>query len=344
MRVVHYLNQFFGGIGGEDKADAELTLVEGPVGPGKALQMQLGQAGTVAATIICGDNTAQEKTDEIADRAVEMARAHGADVLFAGPAFQSGRYGLACAAVVDAAHRAGLPATTGMHPDNPGVDFCPPDAPIIRAGDNAMDMVPTLARTKEILLKIALHEVLNADDRAVCLPRGIRRNILTEKSAAARAVDLLLAKMHQGPFETELGRPRFPPVVPAAPVPEGPPKVALISTGGLVPKGNPDRLKGSSATKWLSYSISGHALLKSDEFETVHAGIDTSNVNADPNRLIPLDVCRDLEAEGIISSLHSTYSVTVGNLTSVKLAERFGREIAAKVRAAQTQAAILTST
>ncbi|MBC7104468.1 MAG: hypothetical protein H5T97_00860, partial [Firmicutes bacterium] len=37
LRVVHYLNQFFGQIGGEEKADAAPVAREGPVGPGLAV-------------------------------------------------------------------------------------------------------------------------------------------------------------------------------------------------------------------------------------------------------------------------------------------------------------------
>ncbi|MFC1814915.1 glycine/sarcosine/betaine reductase selenoprotein B family protein [Thermodesulfobacteriota bacterium] len=38
IRVVHYLNQFFAGVGGEEKADIPLFFSEGPIGPGKRLQ------------------------------------------------------------------------------------------------------------------------------------------------------------------------------------------------------------------------------------------------------------------------------------------------------------------
>ena len=44
MRVVHYLNQFFGGLGGEDKAGTPLEAREGAVGPGLLLEQLLGNA------------------------------------------------------------------------------------------------------------------------------------------------------------------------------------------------------------------------------------------------------------------------------------------------------------
>ena len=38
IRVVHYLNQFFAQIGGEDKADVAPEVRDGVIGPGRALQ------------------------------------------------------------------------------------------------------------------------------------------------------------------------------------------------------------------------------------------------------------------------------------------------------------------
>ena len=51
IRVVHYLNQFFGGIGGEEHANSPVEVREGAVGPGRALQQFLGTNATVVATI-----------------------------------------------------------------------------------------------------------------------------------------------------------------------------------------------------------------------------------------------------------------------------------------------------
>ena len=55
-KIVHYINQFFAGIGGEEKADYKPEIKEGAVGPGLALQTALGEDYEVVATIICGDN------------------------------------------------------------------------------------------------------------------------------------------------------------------------------------------------------------------------------------------------------------------------------------------------
>ena len=54
IKVVHYINQFFAQIGGEEKADypAELRVGE-IVGPGQALTQQFGEEAEIIATIVC---------------------------------------------------------------------------------------------------------------------------------------------------------------------------------------------------------------------------------------------------------------------------------------------------
>ena len=58
MRVVHYVNQFFGGIGGEESAGSGLEERDGAVGPGRLLEQILGDDSTVVKTLVCGDNYA----------------------------------------------------------------------------------------------------------------------------------------------------------------------------------------------------------------------------------------------------------------------------------------------
>jgi glycine reductase len=44
-KIVHYINQFYAGIGGEEKADHKPEKRDGAVGPGMALSKELGDAG-----------------------------------------------------------------------------------------------------------------------------------------------------------------------------------------------------------------------------------------------------------------------------------------------------------
>ena len=56
FRVVHYINQFYAGIGGEEKADHKPEIREAVVGPGTALKAALGSEAEIVATVICGDS------------------------------------------------------------------------------------------------------------------------------------------------------------------------------------------------------------------------------------------------------------------------------------------------
>ena len=122
--VVHYLNQFFGQQGGEDKAELPFSVTAGPVGPGMALQNILGEKGSVAATLICGDNYGAENLDRAAEGALSLIAPLKPDLFFAGPAFEAGRYGMTCGAICAIVQeRLGIPAITGMYEENPGVDL-----------------------------------------------------------------------------------------------------------------------------------------------------------------------------------------------------------------------------
>ena len=60
-RVVYCLNQFIGGLGGEDKANQPPQRIEGAQGPGQLLE-RLFPDIEVVATVIFGDNYFAEKT------------------------------------------------------------------------------------------------------------------------------------------------------------------------------------------------------------------------------------------------------------------------------------------
>ena len=99
LRVVCYVNQFFGQLGGEEKAGVSPQLAQGAVGAARAVQQALGDAGTVVATVICGDNYVAEQTERAVSEMLAFVAAERPDLLIAGPAFLAGRYGVACGRV-----------------------------------------------------------------------------------------------------------------------------------------------------------------------------------------------------------------------------------------------------
>src|SRR6266567_1443946 len=134
VRVVHYVNQFFGGIGGEEMAHVGVSFADGVVGASRALQQALGTQGTLLGTIIGGDNYVSEQRDEALAAITEHLQNLRPEVVIAGPAFNAGRYGLACAEVCKAAQALGLKAVTGMHPENPGTLSYPQSYSLSRPG------------------------------------------------------------------------------------------------------------------------------------------------------------------------------------------------------------------
>lgn len=341
MRIVHYLNQFFAGVGGEDAADVGPELRREPVGPGRRLAALLAPEHEIVATIFCGDDHSSTHP-EFAATLVDRARDAGAELLIAGPAFTSGRYGLACARVVNAAAEAGLPALAAMHPDNPGVAEVQ-GAPVVESGATAREMRLSLERLAQAGRRVADGEELTTGDGRI--GPVARRNRLADRNAAQRAVALVRHRLGGDLEATEIPLPSFDQVTPAAPVDDpAAALIALVTEGGLVPAGNPDRLQSARASKWVRHSLEGRDSVAAGEFESVHGGFSTQWANAEPNRILPLDVARELEREGAIGSLHTEYFGTTGNGTTVADARRFGLEWAAALHQARIQAAILTAT
>ncbi len=345
-RVVHYLNQFFGQIGGEDKAGTEPLVKTGPVGPGILFQALLGPEARIVATVICGDNYFGEHSDSATEKVLALIAAHHPDLVLAGPTFNAGRYGFACgsvcAAVID---RLGIPAVTGMFPENPGVESFRKAVHIVETTATTAGMRGAAETMSRLGLKLLRGEPLASPEEEGYLARGIRRNAFAAETGAVRAVAMLLRKLKGEPFTTEYPMPvfdRVPPVAPVAKMSEA--TLALVTSGGIVPKGNPDRIESSSATRYGRYDLGGLSRLIPETHETAHGGYDPTYANADPNRVLPLDVVRDLEGEGAIGRLYPFYYATVGNGTSVAQAAQFAREIAGDLLRDGVQAVILTST
>jgi glycine reductase len=102
MKIVYYVNQFFGGIGAEEHAGAPLEFRDGALGPAKLFEQLMGDAASVTLTIVCGDNYAVEHQDQVTAAVLEKIRATGADLFAAGPCFDAGRYGMAAGALCTA--------------------------------------------------------------------------------------------------------------------------------------------------------------------------------------------------------------------------------------------------
>ncbi len=339
FRVGHYLNQFFAGIGAEEFANHPPEVREGPVGPGRVLQARLADAGRVVSTLVCGDNFFNERRDE-----AQAAVRDWLEDVVAGPAFAAGRYGAACAEVCRLAAEAKIHALTGMHPENPGVVVYR-KAYAIPTGSNAVDMPRALAAMVELARKLASGTPVGPAGVEGYLPRGVRRPGLREAPGAERAVAMLVAKLRGEPFQTELPVDAYEAVPPAPAVRDlARARLALVTTGGIVPRGNPDHLKRCSETRWRRYELAGLEALSAEAFECVHGGFYNRMASEDPNLVLPLDVIRELERAGAFGRLLDFYCATVGNDQRLLDCKRNGAEIAALLRAERVDAALLVAT
>jgi betaine reductase len=346
MRIVHYLNQFFGGLGGEDKAGAPLEAREGAVGPGKLLEQLIGGDAKVVMTLVCGDNYAVESQQAMFAAALEKIRKAKPDLFVAGPCFQAGRYGMAAGGLCVAVQsQLKIPVITGMASENPGADLYREFLYITDSGDNAGRMRDVLAKMARLAGKLIAGSPIGLPGEEGYLPRGLIRDQFVDQTAAERLVDMLLAKVKGEPFESEMTPTTFTPIpMPPSVKDLSKAKVMLITDGGLVPKGNPDKIQGSAATRWGSYSIDGCDDLKGENYEISHGGYDPQFVRQDPDRLVPLDVMRELEKEGVIGKLHDSFISTSGLANPLSNTRRMGREMAERVKQLGIDAVILTST
>jgi len=210
------------GCAGKHRDPARQHLVvpgQGALGPGRALQQTLGQQGEVVATCFCGDNYFAEHLEEATEELLGQMANFKPQLLIAGPAFESGRYGVACGAIGQAAQeRLSIPAVAGMDAENAGTGVYRKKVYIVDSGSSVVRMAPVLQRMTALGLKLVQGMPLGRPEEEGYFPRGIKRNAFATKPPAERAVDMLLAKIRGEPFESEIATPQFHHIKPAAAV------------------------------------------------------------------------------------------------------------------------------
>ena len=347
-KILHYLNQFFAGIGGEDKAGQEFLFLSKPVGPGLLLRDLLKDRDIDYATVVCGDNYFHEHEETVLVSLAEVIVQFQPDLFIAGPAFHAGRYGLACAKSASfASERFGVPAITGLYEENPGTREIGRNVLVIQTGSSAASMQPTIKRFAELAVLLLNNdkERLGVFKEEFCLKIPRRFTVQAAAPDSVRALDMLIAKLRGEAFESEIPRiAATPHPVPAAIEDLSLATLAMVTEGGLVPIGNPDRLESSRGTKYFKYSIAERDDLKPGEFEAMHTGYDTSTVNADPDRLIPVDAMRRLERGGKFGRLHDYYYVTTGTGAMPAKMQELGAGIAQDLSASGVNGVVLTAT
>ena len=316
FKVLYYVNQFFGQIGGEDKAGIE------------------------------PDNYFNEHKEESLSFVMDVIKKEAPDIFVAGPAFNAGRYGVACAEICKAvADEMGIPVVTGMYIENPGLDTCRKEAYVIETSDSAGGMRKALPSMAKITCKLAKGLEIGSPEEEGFIARGMRKSLIVEKRGSLRAVEMLLKRLKGEEFETEMPMPVFNIVEPAPAIKDlSKATIALCTSGGIVPAGNPDHIQSASAQKWGKYDVSGRDALNAPDFYTTHGGYDPVYANEIPDRVAPLDILKEFEKEGYIGKVNNYFYTTTGTGTSVANAVKFGTEIGKELKEAGVDGVILTST
>lgn len=232
-----------------------------------------------------------------------------------------------------------------MYEENPGVDLYKKSLYIVKTKKSAVGMRKALPVMAKFALKIGKGEEIGLPEEEGYIERGIRKNYFSDERGSKRAVNLLVKKLKGEEFVTEFKMPVFDRVEPNKAVEDiSKCKIAIVTSGGIVPKGNPDHIESSSASKYGKYDIEGFMDLNSETHETAHGGYDPNYANEDADRVIPVDVLRQMEKEGKIGSLHRYFYSTVGNGTAVASSMKFGNEIVNQLKEDGVDAVILTST
>jgi glycine reductase len=345
FKVLYYVNQFFGQIGGEEEAGMAPVFKNENIGPALGFNGLLGEDGEVVGTLICGDNYFNENKEEALKYIMNVIKENNPDIVVAGPAFNAGRYGMACSGVANAVvDELNIPVVTGMYIENPGLDSCRAKAIVVETTDSAAGMRNALPVMANIVKKLMKNEELGLPAEDGYISQGKRLTVFSEKRGSRRAVDMLLARLTDQPFETELPMPVFDKVDPAAAIKDlSKATIALVTSGGMVPHGNPDRIQSASAQKWGKYDVSGREAL-TGEYCTIHGGFDPVYANEIPDRIAPLDMLKEFQKEGVIGNVFEYFYTTTGTGTSVGNSIKFGTEIGKELKEAGVDGVILTST
>lgn len=342
-KILFYTNQFFGQIGGEDQASIPPQIKEGAVGAANTFSKLDGE---IIATIICGDNYYAENIEETRKFIAEQIERLEPDMVVAGPAFNAGRFGIACGDICSFVNeKYGIETITGMYIENPAVDIYKSNTYIVETSNSAAGIRKAVPKMVSLANKILNGEKIGLPEEEGYIAKGIRVNVFKEKTGAERALDMLVKKLKGEEFKTEIPIPVYNTITPSEPIADiKKAKIALLTTSALVPMNNPDHLPAATAKFYKKYPVHSIDKFEEGKYESVHAGFDPVYANHNPNRLLPLDLLKELEKEGGIGSLYEYYFVTTGNSTSVADATRMGKEIAQELLEAGIDGAIMTST
>jgi betaine reductase len=206
-------------------------------------------------------------------------------------------------------------------------------------------MPAALSALAPLVRRLGRRETLGPAEIEGYLPRGLRRVHDRGRPGYQRALDMLLDKLHGRPYRSEVpyaAPERVPPAPPIADLSRA--RIAMVTTGGLVRKGNPDKQVSANAVRYHRHTVAELESLSPKEWEAYHAGYFNHLVNSNPNYILPLSFLRDLERQRKIGRVHEHIYALPGVSTPVAVSAGHGRSIAADLKAGGVDGALLVAT
>lgn len=125
----------------------------------------------MVATVYCGDNYVATHEEAAAAEVGAIVARYEPDVLVAGPAFGSGRYGLVCALIgTHCKEHLGVPAVTAMFPEAPGAERYRAKVVIVPTAETAVGMNAALTVLARLAIKLGTRQELGSFKR-IGIPR-----------------------------------------------------------------------------------------------------------------------------------------------------------------------------
>ena len=209
IKVLHYLNQFFAGIGGEEKAGQEALFLPHAVGVGSVIENALKAHGVEYATVVCGDNYFHEAEAE-ALRAIRLIDQTSFARTFSLPARRltpAGTVSPALSCAVSCATTGAFRRSPAMDENNPGTQEIGRHVFVVQTGASTASMAETLKRYSLLIEKLLAQDAAAVENfRAeYCLAasRAASRS-KPNKPDYVRAADLLLAKLNGQTYASEI--------------------------------------------------------------------------------------------------------------------------------------------
>jgi glycine reductase len=232
-----------------------------------------------------------------------------------------------------------------MHPDNPGVSRGRRETYIVPTGTATTSMPAALSALAPLARRLGRGERLGPAEVEGYVGSGGRRVHDRGRPGYQRALDMLLDKLHGRPYRSEVPYAAPERVTPAPPIADlSRARIAMVTTGGLVRKGNPDRQVSANAVRYHRHTVAELESLSPAEWEAYHAGYFNHIVNSNPNYILPLSFLRDLERQGRVGKVHEHIYALPGVSTPVAVSVGHGRSIAEDLRAGGVDGALLVAT